>query len=88
MDYALLITALVPVLIGGTKKFLPGLMGKIPTFLIPIAAPLLGIGLDYLGSFATGTSAGTLKAAIYGGLGVWLREVVDQFKTAAVGKPA
>ena len=87
MDWALLITAITPALIGAIKKYLPGIMGKVPTVLIPLAAPLIGIGIDYLGSLTVGGSAGTLNAALYGALGVWAREVLDQVKQATA-KPA
>ena len=80
-----LITFLVPMLIWGTKSLLP----KIPKAVLPILAPLLGAGLELI-PYLTGISGtgNPVLGAIFGGLGVWLREVVDQLKKQVVGTPA
>ena len=54
---------------------------KVPTVLLPIAAPILGLLLDYgMGLFSAAPVGNLYLAAFFGALGVWLREVVDQLK--------
>jgi len=80
----LAITALTPVVIYGVKALVP----KIPKLMLPMIAPVIGVALSYLGQVTgTGPDASAM-ALVYGGLGVWLREVVDQVKNAlGIGKP-
>lgn len=77
--WAAIITAVVPVLILVTKTLIP----KIPKFLLPILAPILGAGMDIALHFAGASTAGVIMGAVMGGLGTWLRETVDQLKKAA-----
>ena len=78
-DYTQLILVLVPILLYGMKLVVP----MIPKWLIPILAPILGAALDILNSYLTGHSLSPMTGAVLGGLGVWLREVIDQVKKAA-----
>jgi hypothetical protein len=80
----LLITGLVPLLIALTKLALP----MVPKWLPPILAPLLGLVLGYVESLLTAGNFNPLNMALYGALGVWLREVVDQLKKLATTIPA
>ena len=73
---ALLPTFLTPVLIAGVRQLVP----KIPGWLLPILAPLLGAGLDILNYYATGNHVGLVAGAVLGSAGVGLREAVDQAK--------
>jgi len=76
----LVITVSVPLIIIAIKKALP----NIPTVLLPIAAPFVGILGDFLVTVVTGwaPAGGMVVAAAAGALGVFLREVVDQTKKA------
>lgn len=74
-----IVTILVPLAIALTKKWIPA----IPKWLLPILAPLLGAGLAILGDVAAGENVGLIMGAVYGGLGTWLREFIDQLKKAA-----
>jgi len=72
---ALLIPIFIPVLIAGLKQILP----KLPSWILPILAPILGA----LSATVSGvTDPGT--GAVLGLAGVGLREAVDQTKKAAV----
>lgn len=68
----------VPMLTWGVKWALP----KIPTFLLPILAPVLGLSVDFGLSYLT-NSGNPLYGAIAGSAGVGLREIVDQVRRAA-----
>lgn len=76
----LIIVALTPIVIAGIKKLAP----RIPTMLLPFIAPLIGLALNYIASFATGHAANPIVGAVAGALGVWLRELVDQTKKKVV----
>lgn len=78
-----LIPALVPVLIAGLKTYIP----KIPKQALPILAPILGVGIDYATSYATGTGANPILAAFLGSAGTGLREIVDQVKQTVQTPP-
>jgi len=54
---------------------------KVPAYLLPIAAPVLGLLFDYgLGLLGKAPVGNAYLAAILGALGVWLHEFVKQFK--------
>ena len=74
------LTAVVPLVIAGLKK----VWANVPGYLLPIAAPIFGMALDFaLGAFLGMAPVGNpYVAALMGALGVWLREVVDQAKKA------
>jgi hypothetical protein len=77
-----LITALVPLVIAGAKAA----AARIPTWVLPIAAPLIGAGLDIAAHYI-GLTEGTqpIFAAIFGMAGTGLREIVDQLRKTAAG---
>lgn len=76
--WAPVIVALVPIVLLYVKKAIP----PSATTLIPVLAPVLGAAADALIAWATGHQADPKAGAIYGALGVFLREVVDQVRKA------
>ena len=68
---------IVPLVIAGLKKVLP----SVPSFLLPLIAPLLGIALDYINHFATGQATNLIASIALGAAGVGVREAVDQLKS-------
>lgn len=75
----MLIPVLVPLLIAVGKLLVP----RIPSWLLPIVAPILGGIVDAIGAFASGGATNTVLAMALGSAGVGLREIVDQMKKAA-----
>jgi hypothetical protein len=68
----------VPIIIVYVKKL------PIPDWMLPtIVAPVLGILAELINQFTTGGGQGVLIGGLLGGVGVWLREIVDQLKKAA-----
>lgn len=76
------IPAIVPLLIAIGKWLAP----KIPKVLLPIAAPLLGMLLDWLSTLITGAEANPIMAAFLGSAGVGVREIVSQVTQISNGK--
>lgn len=70
---------IVPLVIAGLKKVLPA----IPSALLPIIAPILGVVIDLVNNLATAHQTNFLVAAALGLAGVGLREVKDQIVPAA-----
>jgi ethanolamine transporter EutH len=76
---AALLAVLVPLAMAGIKRLIP----KLPKFLLPILAPVVGAGLDALGGWIAGISVGSsLAAGMLGLAGVGIREIADQSKKA------
>lgn len=73
--------AVVPLLLAGVKQVMP----KLPTWTIPLLAPVLGILLDVVNSMATSHQSNFLAAAALGLAGVGIREVKDTLKPAPNG---
>lgn len=73
------LAAVTPIVIAAAKR----LVGHIPSVWLPIAAPILGVLLDWLNGWATGASLPWWQAALAGLAGVGLREVIDQAKKVA-----
>lgn len=69
----------VPLLIAGVKYIAP----KIPTWLLPILAPILGAVLTIITNYTAGATGNVLVAAVLGLAGVGVREIIDQLKPAA-----
>lgn len=73
--WTLLITVFTPSLIAGLKLLLP----RIPKVCLPLLAPVLGVVIDIVAQHTTGNDLGNAgTAAVFGALGVFLREVYDQ----------
>ncbi len=88
MDWTLLIPQLLPIL---TPLFIAGLkkaVGHIPTFWLPVIAPILAGLLDAANGYFTGASLGWWQSALLGLAGVGVREIIDQSKQLVGGKPA
>lgn len=76
----LIITAIVPMIIMFTKQWIP----KMPSWLIPILTPVLGIAIALVINLMSDTTLPWYTGAILGGLATWLREFYDQIKKANV----
>jgi hypothetical protein len=74
-----IIIAGVPLVTIFVKKLIPANLMA----LVPVIAVVLGPVLDYVVSWVIGKAADPTAGAMYGALGVVLREVVDQIKKAA-----
>jgi uncharacterized membrane protein YuzA (DUF378 family) len=74
----LTIIVVVPVIIEWLKRLIP----KVPKVWMPIAAPMIGIvgafALNLVGLLPGDGTNTTVVGAITGGLGVFLRELIDQ----------
>jgi len=70
----LIIAALVPLVIQIVKL----VAGSLPTWSLPVIAPLLGMLLDYIGSLISGGHATPGVGALLGLAGVGVRELIDQ----------
>lgn len=68
----------VPLIIAGMKWLKP----NIPTWLLPIVAPVLGGSLDFFTNLALQNQGNIWMAALLGLAGVGVREVIDQLKPA------
>jgi hypothetical protein len=72
---------LVPLLLAGVKALMP----KLPSWTIPMLAPLMGILIDILNAQVTAHQSNIWVAAGLGLAGVGLREVKDQVLPAQNG---
>lgn len=72
---------LVPIILAGVKALLP----KLPSWTIPLLAPLLGMLVDVANSLATSHATNLWAAAALGLAGVGLREIKDQVAPAPNG---
>jgi hypothetical protein len=73
-----LIAVLVPIVIAAFKALIP----RIPTWALPLIAPLLGAGGDVAIGVLAGVESSGLAGALAGLAGVGVREVVDQARKA------
>jgi hypothetical protein len=75
------VAAITPIILAGVKLAIP----NVPSALIPCVAPVVGIligfGLNALG----GAHLAWVDMAIAGGLGVTIREIVDQAIIKQIG---
>ena len=76
--FAPIIVAIVPVLVMLLKKKIPVKYAPV----LPVIAVLLGPVVDYVLSWLVGKAADPTAGAMYGAMGVALREVVDQVRRA------
>ncbi len=75
----MLIPVLVPILIAAGKLVVP----RIPGWLLPIVAPVLGGVVDAVAAYASGGTANPVVGMALGSAGVGLREIVDQMRRVA-----
>lgn len=73
----LVIGAISPIIIWGLAKVMP----KIPMPLLPVLAPVVGIGLGLLVNWLAGQNLGWFEMAKAGALAVFVRETVNQWVT-------
>jgi len=71
-----LIPLAAPMLIALIKWALP----RVPSYYLPWLAPLLGAGVDWIGSLAGLSAANPVMGALLGASGVAVREALDQAK--------
>jgi hypothetical protein len=77
------VAVLVPIAVAGLKSLLP----RIPKWAIPLIAALLaGPLIDQIVAALAGIEAHGWAAVLLGALGVFIREVVDQFRRL-IGPP-
>jgi hypothetical protein len=73
-----LIAVLVPIAVAAFKKLLP----SVPSWALPLLAPVLGAAGDLLLGLLAGVPSNGAVGALAGLAGVGVREVVDQAKKA------
>jgi hypothetical protein len=78
-----LIPLVVPPLILGLKKFMP----NIPTWALPLTAPIIGSLADVALQASGVHTGGVLKGALLGSAGVGLRELANQIGQAMPKPP-
>ncbi len=72
---------IVPIVLLGVKKAMPHL----GSWVIPLLAPLLGVGLDFVNTLATSHQSNILLAATLGLAGVGLREAKEAVRPSVNG---
>lgn len=77
----LIIAAVVPCALW----FLRGLVPRLPSWALPLLAPVLGVAIDFIA--AGGFSANSLWAAVAGSAGVGLRELQNQVRRRITDGP-
>lgn len=79
----MIIPVVVPILIAGLKKWIP----NIPSWILPVLAPLLGALADLIMQAAGVQTGGAVKGALLGSAGVGLRELQNQVAQAMPKPP-
>ena len=82
-NWSLLIAVAVPAIIAGLKSWIP----KMPTWMLPVLAPILGAALDLVMQLSGSPTSGVVNSALLGSAGVGLRELQDQLKQRTVKPP-
>lgn len=77
-DWTLLISFVVPALIAAVKTLVPW----VPKAVLPILAPLAGAAVELVGYLVGMWPSDPLRGAVFGALGVFIREVYDQLRKA------
>lgn len=72
----LLTPVIVPLVIAGFKM----ISSKIPTWILPILAPILGALVGVISNAALQANGNLMVAAALGLAGVGVREIIDQLK--------
>jgi MFS superfamily sulfate permease-like transporter len=72
---------LVPLILAGVKRVLPNL----PSVVIPLCAPALGLVIELVNVLATKHEGNFLVAAALGLVGIGLREVKENLKPSVNG---
>ena len=69
---------IVPLVIALAKSWAP----QIPSWALPLIAPVLGVVIDVINSYASGQANNLVVAALLGLAGVGVREIKDQLTPA------
>jgi hypothetical protein len=85
MNYEQLIQLLTPVIVPAVLALEAKVIAKIPSWLKPIIATLIGVSIDVLNHFLTGHPFSPGIGAILGAAGVGVREIIDQTKQQLSG---
>ena len=75
-----LLTSIIPLLVPTIIMIGKYLAPKIPSWILPYAAPLLGAGIEIIQHIQSLSAQNVLLGAVLGSAGVGLREVFDQSK--------
>lgn len=79
----LAIAAVAPLIVTGLWKLMP----KIPSAVVPLMAPVVGIGLGLLLNWLAKANLGWVDMAKAGALAVFVREVTNQVITKRLATP-
>jgi hypothetical protein len=82
--WTLLIAGVTPLIVTGVWKLVP----KIPTVVLPLMTPVLGIGLGLLINAVSKANLGWVDMASAGALAVFVREVFNQAITKRLADAA
>lgn len=82
--WTLLIAGVTPLVVTGVWKLVP----KIPTVILPLMTPVLGIGLGLLINAVSKANLGWVDMASAGALAVFVREVFNQAITKRLADAA
>lgn len=80
----LLISGLTPMVVLGIRKLVP----KIPKLVLPLAAPIIGMCLDWVLRLASVETGGWMTGLVYGAVGNWLYEAQKEVRLAGIDGPA
>lgn len=82
--FQLAIAAIAPMVVWGMRKMAP----KVPTLLLPMSAPLIGIGLGALLKSSGTSDMSWFDAGSAGAMGVFMREIYNQGVTKPMAAKA
>jgi len=83
-----LLTALIPFLVPIAIAALKAVLPLLPSWTLPVLAPLLGAGADMLIYYGSGGASvfSPIFGAVLGSAGVGVREIADQIKQRVAGR--
>lgn len=83
-----LLVVLTPLVLVGFKHLMSALDTSFPKWLLPALAPVVGVLLDFAMTALTNLEFMGVWAAVFGALGVWARELIDQMRKNVPQTPA
>lgn len=78
----LIISGLTPMVVLGIRKLVP----KIPKLVLPLAVPLIGMGIDWVLRMASVETSGPIWGLVYGAVGTWFYEAQKGVRVAIAEK--
>lgn len=78
----LIISGLTPMVVLGIRKLVP----KIPKLVLPLAVPLIGMGIDWVLRMASVETGGPIWGLVYGAVGTWFYEAQKGVRVAIAEK--